>query len=100
MEFGSCFDLKSEVGTGSCKKPAGAAGAQCKLSLGTSLAVEFVLAHSQAIRAAAIPLREPTPGRRTEDANVHRAELEFCAYVRVDLAAENYFFKYRTGPSH
>jgi hypothetical protein len=26
--------------------------------------------------------------------------LEFCAHVGIDFAAENYFFEYRTGPSH
>ena len=27
-------------------------------------------------------------------------ELEFCAHVRVDLAAENDFFENRAGPDH
>ncbi len=28
------------------------------------------------------------------------AELQFRADVRIDFAAENDFFEYRTGPSH
>jgi len=31
---------------------------------------------------------------------VHRAGLEFSAYVGVDLAAENDFFEYGSGPRH
>jgi hypothetical protein len=100
MEFGSCFDLKSQIRRGSSEKPSGAIGAQRQLSLRASLAAELILAHGQAVSAATIPLREPTPSRGTEDANLHLGGLEFCAYVGVDLAAEKDFFKYRTGPSH
>ena len=92
--------MKGEVGRGSGKKPGGAIRAQRELSLGTRLAGKFVLAHTRAVSASAIPLREPAPGRRTEDLNAHLAELEFCAHVGVDFAAENDFFENRTGPSH
>jgi hypothetical protein len=30
-----------------------------------------VFTHGNAVSAAAIPLREPAPGRRTEDPNAH-----------------------------
>src|SRR6266852_1254638 len=110
MKRREAFDLKGQVGRGSGKKPGGAVSAQRELSLGARLAGEFViarisagvLAHSDAVSAAAIPLRKPTPGRRTEDLNAHlwSADLELCAHVGVDFAAENNFFENRTGPSH
>ena len=61
-----------------------------------------VLADSNAVSAAAIPLRKPTPGRRTEDMNAHlwSADLELCAHVGVNFAAKNNFFENGTGPNH
>ncbi|MFY9907736.1 MAG: hypothetical protein WAK62_21465 [Terriglobales bacterium] len=38
-------------------------------------ALAHASAHGNAVSAGAIPLREPTPGRRTEDPNAHRASL-------------------------
>ena len=106
MKRSGVFDLKGQVGRGSGKKPSGAVSAQRELSLGARLAGEFVIARisadANAVSAAAIPLRKPTPGRRTEDLNAHlwSADLELCAHVGVDFAAENNFFENRTGPSH
>jgi len=110
MKIRGAFDLKGQVGTGSSQKPSGAVRAQCELSLRARLAREFPRAHANAVSAAAIPLREPTPGRRTEDPNAHllflqcyfciAAGLELCAYVGVDFAAENDFFENWSGPSH
>src|SRR6266403_5277755 len=102
MKRRAIFDLKGQVGRGSCEEPSGAVGAQRELSLGARLAGKFVLADSNAVSAAAIPLRKPTPGRRTEDLNAHlwSADLELCAHVGVDFTTENNFFENRTGPSH
>src|SRR6266566_6651704 len=109
MKRRAIFDLNCQVGRGSCEEPGGAVGAQRELSLGARLAGKFVLtrvarvlAHSNAVSAAAIPLRKPTPGRRTEDLNAHlwSADLELCAHVGVDFATENNFFENGTGPSH
>ena len=61
---------------------------------------KLVVTNSNTVSAAAVPLRKPTPGRRTEDKNVHLAGLEFCAHVGIDFAAENNFFENRAGPGH
>src|SRR5260370_6000918 len=104
MKLRKAFDLKGQIGRGPGEKPSGAVGAQCELRLGARLAGKFVLAriltHTNTVSAAAIPLRKPTPGRRTEDLNAHLAGLELCADVGVNFAAENNFFENRTDPSH
>ena len=104
MKLRGAFDLKSQVGRGSSEKPSGTVRAQRDLSLGARLAGKFVLAriltHTNTVSAAAIPLRKPTPGRRTEDLNAHLAGLELCADVGVNFAAEHNFFENRSGPSH
>src|SRR5271168_1471960 len=102
MKLGRAFDLRCQVGRGSRKKPRRAVRTQSKLSLcacfSGGLFKACVITDSNAVSAAAIPLRKPAPGRRTGDPNVHLASLiarlEFCAYVGVDFAAENNFFKY------
>jgi hypothetical protein len=104
MKRGSGLDLRSEVGRGSGKKPGDAVRAQGELGLGARFTRESVLngvlasviTQSGAVLAAAIPLRKPAPGGRTEDAKMHRGGLEFRAYVRVDFAAENDFLKNRS----
>src|ERR1035438_4295970 len=102
------FDLKGQVRRSSGEVPGGAVRAQRELSLRARFAVKLFLAHvfarvfshPDAVSAAAIPLREPTHGRRTEDPNAHLAGLEFCVHVGVDFATEYNFFENRTGPSH
>src|SRR5271155_2825920 len=110
MKLRRAFDLKRQVGRCSGQKPGGAVSAQREMGLRSRLAGEFVLArvlthvftYGGTVSAGAIPLREPTPGRRTEDLNAHLlfAGLELCAHVGIDFAAENNFFENRTGPSH
>lgn len=104
MKLGGGLDLEGEIGRGASKEPLGTVGAQCELRLGARLAgkilLGLIMANRHAIPTAAIPLRESTPGRRTEDAEVHQEGLELRAYVGVDLAAQNYFFKNRSGPRH
>src|SRR5208282_3185794 len=74
VKRGRAFDLRSQVGRGSREKPRGAVRAQRQLSLRASFAGGFlkttIIAHGNAVSAAAIPLRKPAPGRRTGDPDV------------------------------
>ena len=67
MKLGSGLDLKGEIGGGSREEPFGAIDAKRELRLGARLGDErlavLVLAYIHTIPTAAIPLREPTPGR-------------------------------------
>jgi len=108
MQLGRAFDLRRQIRRGSRQKPRRGIRAQSKLSLSARFAGDFLEARGitdgNTVSAAAIPLREPAPGRRTGDPNAHLASLlaslEFCAHVGVDFAAENNFFEHGTGPSH
>lgn len=71
-----------------------------ELCLQTSLALELAIPYSMAVRAGTIPLWKTAPGRRAEDLHLHEVRLQLCARVGVDFAAQRYFFKNRSGPSH
>src|SRR5208282_78050 len=87
MEVGSAFDLGGQIGRGSGQEPGGTVGAQRQLSLSARLTEKFpvarvfagiprrvfrdVLTYTDTVPAAAIPLRESAPGRRTGDPYAH-----------------------------
>lgn len=94
------FDLRSQIGGCSGKKPVALVGTDSKLGLGTCVPRKSATAQRCAVSATAIPLRKAAPGCRTEDQDAHSARLELRANVRIDFAAQNDFFKYGSSPDH